>query len=54
MIRTVEYGGESITDQIRFLATRRTLGIDVHPDLRVGRLMPDWERRKRRLESALL
>jgi hypothetical protein len=35
MVGTVEYGSESIRYEVRFLPSRRTLGIEVHPDQRV-------------------
>ena len=31
----IDYGSETIRYEVRFLATRRTLGIEVHPDSRV-------------------
>lgn len=35
IIGAVEYGGETIPYEVRFLSSRRTLGIEVHPDHRV-------------------
>lgn len=35
MVGTLIYGQETIPYEIRFLASRRTLGIEVHPDSRV-------------------
>lgn len=35
MLGTLAYGGDSIQYEVRFLATRRTLAIEVHPDSRV-------------------
>jgi predicted metal-dependent hydrolase len=35
VVGTVSYGGETISYEVRFIETRRTLGIEVHPDSRV-------------------
>lgn len=35
MFGTLTYGGETIHYEVRFLASRQTLGIEVHPDSRV-------------------
>jgi len=35
MVGTLTYGGDTIRYEVRFLASRRTLGIEVHPDSRV-------------------
>ena len=35
MERTITYGQETIHYEVRFLSSRRTLGIEVHPDSRV-------------------
>ncbi len=35
MVAILEYGCETIRYEVRFLASRRTLGIEVHPDSRV-------------------
>ena len=35
MFGTIEYGRETIRYEVRFLASRQTLGIEVHPDNRV-------------------
>lgn len=35
MVGTLTYGGDSIRYEVRFLATRQTLAIEVHPDSRV-------------------
>ncbi|MBI2802475.1 MAG: M48 family metallopeptidase [Gammaproteobacteria bacterium] len=35
MVGAITYGRETIRYEIRYLATRRTLGIEVHPDCRV-------------------
>jgi len=35
MVGTVEFGSETIRYEVRFLASRQTLGIEVHPDQRV-------------------
>ena len=35
MIGTIEYGRETIHYEVRFRSSRRTLGIEVHPDSRV-------------------
>lgn len=35
MLGTVEFGSETIRYEVRFLASRQTLGIEVHPDQRV-------------------
>lgn len=35
VVGTVEFGSETIRYEVRFLASRQTLGIEVHPDQRV-------------------
>lgn len=35
VVGTIEYGRETIRYEVRFLPTRQTLGIEVHPDQRV-------------------
>jgi predicted metal-dependent hydrolase len=35
VVGTIEYGRETIRYEVRFLGSRRTLGIEVHPDSRV-------------------
>lgn len=35
MVGSLIYGGDTIPYEVRFLASRRTLGIEVHPDSRV-------------------
>lgn len=35
MVGVIEFGRETIRYEVRFLATRQTLGIEVHPDQRV-------------------
>jgi predicted metal-dependent hydrolase len=35
VVRVFEYGGEAIHYEVKFLPTRQTLGIEVHPDQRV-------------------
>lgn len=35
MVGTVEFGSETIRYEVRFFASRQTLGIEVHPDQRV-------------------